>query len=108
MKRIVYLSQALSDSQVTQTLLDAQLLGKVEVKTHRAVFPQKLAQLPLLSNFQMRTGSWTIDRMEDNTLQCREKGRKLPLTPKGKIDKAGLELEFLLGLWELTDKNPPL
>lgn len=51
---------------------------------------QKSAQQPSLTNIR----TYHVDRLEDNTLYCRELGRKLPSTPQGKLDKEQLAREI--------------
>lgn len=67
-----------------------QLLGKVVSKNGHVAHPLKSARQPLNSNIR----TYHIDRLEDNTLYCKELGRTIPSTPQGKIDMEQLAHEI--------------
>lgn len=90
MKNEIYLSRDELRNQEVQTLSSEQLLRKVETNIRPSSCRLKSTQQPLLTNIR----TYHIDRLEDNTLFCRELCRTLPSTPQGKLDKEQLAREI--------------
>lgn len=84
-------------NRVIQALSNASSLYKDDLDIQPLPYQQK--SLPSHEPTKLRYRDFHCERREDNTLWCKENGQKLPLTQKGEIDKAQLEIEIALRLW---------
>ena len=93
----IYLHQPSLLSKVAHRLSDLLSTGKVSINVEPAVDLPKSLQRN--GQTKIRFCNYSVQRLEDNTLVCKENGQKIPLTPQGVPDLEQLAYEISLRKW---------